>query len=172
MSLRSARQGYPCGVLAVLCCVTLAATSASASEGDHELWLGASAEASPRVGLDVRYRYAWSDFIAFGAGVQHRQGLSALAAPAESALTADTRVVIDALTWVPSIAVGVGAVTAWDGSAAPLLRFAGALAYRPARDWSVQLRLGVEQSAAIGGSRAFVALSYGWIRGAASDLDF
>ena len=149
-------------------------TAAHATEGEHEGWLGAEADTSPGLGLAARYRYAWTDFWAVGATLQHRQfiGETTDFLASQTSLYGDVRATLDALTWAPSVVVGVGAATAWRGEATLVVHAVGVLAYRPARDWAVQVAIGAEQPLSDAALRPFVSVSLGWIRGAAGDLDF
>ncbi|MCO4763267.1 MAG: hypothetical protein KC502_17240 [Myxococcales bacterium] len=142
-------------------------TASVASEGDHELWAGVAVTETPKLGAALRYRYAFTDFWAIGAALQHRRDLDGAH---ESAGLGEVRLTIDALTWVPSIAVGVGAAMAGGADPALMARVAGELAYRPARDWALSVQVGVEQLQDV--PRLYVGFSYGWLRTKASDLDF
>lgn len=164
---------WVCSVTAPGLPLSLTVQAAEATEGEHELWAGLDAESTPRFGLSGQYRYAWTDFWAVGATLQHRHGWrggSAAGLP-ETAAFLDARLTLDALTWVPSVVVGLGAATDWE-TLQLRVSAAGVLAYRPARDWSVKVRVGVEQSLIDSAPRPFLSFSYGWLRGAASELDF
>ncbi len=156
-------------LLAASVLLLVAAAPALATEGERELWLGIDAETTVRVGPSVQARYALTDFWALGGTVQHRLGRDGAG---ESGATADVRLTIDALTFVPSVDVGVGAATTWHDGVVPLARAGLALAWRPQRDHAWRLRVGVEQVGLDGAPRPFLSLSWGWIRSATGDLDF
>ncbi len=168
---RHAPRGALVGLLGLVLC---ASSAAFATADEHEGWLGVDADTAPRAGISARYRYAWTDFWAVGMTLQHRIRVGdAQALPTmETAAFADARLTLDALTWAPSVVVGVGGVTAWDGTVAPIARAAAVLAYRPARDWSLQLCVGVDQRLTDTAPRPFVSVSFGWIRSVTSGLDF
>ena len=174
-ALTTIRRHAPRVTFVALICLVLGASSAAfATAGEHEGWLGVDADAAPRAGVSARYRYAWTDFWAVGMTLQHRirVGEALDLARMQTAAFADVRVTLDALTWAPSVVVGLGGVTEWEGTVAPAAHAAAVLAYRPARDWSLQLCIGVDQPLADGAPQFFVSVSFGWIRGAAGGLDF
>ncbi|GEM_PF-3021148 len=145
----------------------MAPERAAAAEGEHEYGVaggGGLATTGPpfyaRAG--AQYLYNVRDLWSLGAVVYG--GVDSAAEPRFGAF-AETRIIIDALQWVPSLTVGAGV---HDLDLA--LRVTGEIAWRPTRDGAFFARLTSE----FGGIPPLtgVEVGYRFIRGAASDLDF
>ncbi len=153
--------------------LTVAAASAGAAAGEHEWWghvAGGVTDAGLVVGADVRWLRNVSDFWALGAALQDRHDLDG---DGSSAALAHARLIIDALTWVPSLALSAG--PAWDWTAARVdatWRVEGALAWRPERAWGLQGWIAVESMLRNGQEPVWlIGLGYGCFDGAAGALD-
>lgn len=103
---------------------------------------GADAAFRPAFGLEARYRYGLDDFFQVGLALD----LGLAPDPAfVGALTAELHYVIDIVTWVPYVSVGLGtlvrdAVPGATAARADLLAtIGGGLEYRPARDFALDL---------------------------------
>ena len=150
------RMGATLFVVLALC---FTATSVHAEQGEHALSVGISwltlthpdaGEASFRMGgaADLGYRYALDDFWEIGGVIT--LGVDAGGDPKAGFIghaLFETRYVIDALTWVPYLCAGVGALArtssphTWvEGShvSVDLSAHAGlGVEWRPARSWSL-----------------------------------
>jgi hypothetical protein len=156
------------------------AEPAAATSGEYEWSLaGGGGKGTARDGwlgaFDGQWLHHASDFWAFGGAVRGRVGPSQQAALA----TVDARFTLDALQWIPSLALGAGGGWHHGGSAAWTLesRVEASLAYRASRHHGWVVRGAWEQlwpaaSASAGGSRWL--LSLGWVgyggRGIGLDL--
>ena len=156
---------YPprlCIVAACLSILLLGPPKASAEEGEHAFSAGVAlltmthpAELGPELRLapvgEVGYRYAIDDFWELGAKLS--LGVSLGGRQPEAMVGHgffESRYVIDALTWVPYLCFGVGALVrqggprVWAGSSGPSVDISAhaglGVEWRPARAWS----LGVE----------------------------
>ena len=135
--------------------------TASAEQGEHALSAGAgllTMAHAPGVGpeqrfapvIEVAYRYAVDDFWELGANLGAGVGIGGEVPEASLGFIAfESRYVIDALTWVPYLCFGLGALLredgprAWSGDGGPTLDVTGhaglGVEWRPARSWSLGL---------------------------------
>jgi hypothetical protein len=114
--------------------------------------------------------YNLSDFWAVGGAVRDRRFLWDVPAGVTAA-TADVRMVLDALTWVPSLGIAAGPSWGADGFAWQG-RVEVAMGYRPARDWGLVFRGGAESDLAAGTPlRWTFGVGWVWYRGAGIGLD-
>lgn len=159
------------GLAAVTCLAALFhALPATATGGEQALWAGAGLSADC-LALEGRYLYDLSDFWSLGGGLEQR-----LAWPLDegrSAAFAEARMVIDALTFVPALSLVGGGAYVWPtGVVVAMARLEASLAWRPARDWGLMLRAGVERQFDEGAATALIiSLAWGRFSGGASDLD-
>lgn len=157
-------------------CVTIAfAASTSvafAAQAEAELSVAVGAGGDPmRDGVGVRlaadYLYNVADLWSVGATAVLTQGDDFAVASA----VATARVIVDALTWVPSLSVGAGATSLSGG--AWFFRGQAELAYRPARDTSMFVRVCAERAGASGAHTSVAAeVGYRWHFSEAGSLDF
>lgn len=147
--------------LFTLSCALLGPNSAFAEEGEHALSAGIGVlmtSHAPEVGpsqrfapvVEIAYRYAVDDFWELGGHVG--VGIDVGGDVTESSIGFmffESRYVIDALTWVPYLCIGLGALLredgprVWSGEAGPTLDLTGhaglGVEWRPARSWSLGL---------------------------------
>ena len=144
-----------------------------ATAGESEISAGVAAGRSAELwsaGIDAQYLYDWTDFWALGASVHDRRLLSDLP-HGGSAVAADLRYALDALTFVPSVGAAVGAAVG-SGGVAPFLRAEASLGYRPSRAWGLTVHVGAEQeSVSAWAPRWTAGLAFTWYRGAGIGLD-
>ncbi|MBI5607344.1 MAG: hypothetical protein HY902_00525 [Deltaproteobacteria bacterium] len=121
-----------------------------ATAGERECSVAAgvasgSAVTRPMLALDGQWLHHASDFWAFGGALRAR---SALDRQYAAAATVDARWTLDALTWIPSLAVGVGPqLASWQSNPVALVaRGEASLAWRGARDHGWVLRAAWEGS--------------------------
>lgn len=146
--------------LPALCAAALAAfaPSARAEAGESALTLGplfrglseatpdTDAVFRPAFGLEARYRYGLDDFFQLGLALDLGLATDSATGPAfVGALTAEVHYVIDIVTWVPYVTLGLGTLVRDAVPGASALRpdliatFGGGLEYRPARDHAFDL---------------------------------
>ncbi len=138
-------------LLIALTAVALALPApAWATAGERECSLAAgvgtgSVIARPMLALDGQWLHHASDFWAFGGALRAR---SALDRQYAASATVDARWTLDALTWIPSLAVGIGPqLASWQHDPVALLaRGEASLAWRGARDHGWVLRAAWEGS--------------------------
>ncbi len=159
--------------LFLLLCPGLA--HASAKEGELSLGVGGDLT---RLGAEGQLLKNVSDFWAFGVSVRGHTRFSS-ASSGDLSATADARVVIDALTWIPSLiaGVGLGSVTDpivnsknHDQSVNLVGRLEASLAYRPTRKRGIDLRAGVEQLGSKTAGIAGIHVIWYWGSGVGVDL--
>jgi len=128
--------------LACAAIALLAASPAGATQGEHEASAALVVGGGPVLGADAQWLYHASDFWAFGATARPRWSVGAAGAIAAD-VTA--RYTVDALTWIPSVALGAGGGWWSDhGGVTPALRAELSLAWRPARSWAIVARADAE----------------------------
>ncbi len=126
--------------VAVTAILLLIPCTSAATTGENEWRFGAAVASTPALALDAGILHDFTDFWAFGASV--RGGHSFTSAPTTfAAATADLRLAIDALQWIPAIELGLGAGLSGAGGPTPLARGGLSLAWRPARSWGVVVRV-------------------------------
>jgi hypothetical protein len=147
------------------------ARPAHASSGEQEMWFGAGADEQIRTSVHGRYLFDLSDFWSVGGGLEHR--VDGPLSAGRSAVLAELRMVIDALTYVPALSLVGGAGMGWPGAKVNgIVRLEGSVAWRPARKWGLMLRLGAERSLVAGAATTvMVSLAWGRYMGGAADLD-
>ncbi|MFZ4579456.1 MAG: hypothetical protein ACOYOB_13780 [Myxococcota bacterium] len=156
-------------LLALLALPTPAQATAAETEWTAGVMAGTES-AGLFAGVDVGGLYNLSDFWALGGSVRDRRFLWD-APSGVTAATVDARMVLDALTWVPSLGVAAGPAWRADGLAW-LGRAEVALGYRPARDWGLVFRGGAESELAAGAPlRWTFGVAWVWYRGAGIGLD-
>lgn len=149
----AARLGLPLAAALLLAPASAHAEAAESAltlgpllRGLTETAPGAEAAFRPAFGLEARYRYGLDDFFQVGLALD----LDLTTDPAfVGALAAEVHYVIDIVTWVPYVSLGLGALvrdavpTSADTTSAPradlLATLGGGLEYRPARDYAFDL---------------------------------
>jgi hypothetical protein len=135
--------------MAVLATLALAAP-AWATEGEHEISVGAAASSlggAMLAGADARWLYDLTDFWAIGAGLHDRWAWGHLPLGVQAA-TFEGRFVLDALQWIPSIGAGVGVGVVSNAgpsfTGVPWAHLDVGVDYRPSRKWAIGVRIGME----------------------------
>lgn len=115
-----------------------------ATAGENEWRFGIAASPVPSVAVDAGILHDFTDFWAFGASI--RAGHSFASVPSSAAAaTADLRLAIDALQWIPAIELGLGANLSAAGLS-PSARAGLSLTWRPARTWGLAAHFDAQAS--------------------------
>jgi hypothetical protein len=129
--------------------VVLVPRAAPASAGEQEAWLALGARLEPSGSLaaagELRWLHNLDDYWALGLTLQDRR--KALGGGGDEALLGTARLVVDALTWIPALAVSLGPAWSPGGGWDALVRLEGSLGWRPARTWGLAVVLAAEQPA-------------------------
>jgi len=159
--------------LAIFSAASIWPAAAHATAGEHEWSAGAALGSSApgiSAGVEGGGLYDLSDFWAIGASLRDRRSFYDLPRGA-TALAADVRFALDALTFVPAVSASGGA--AWTANGfKPFVRADVSLGYRPARAWGVAAYLGAEQESLSNANlRWTLGVRFVWYRGAGIGLD-
>lgn len=147
---------------------------AAATQGEYEYSLGLSAGAGPDcagglVGPEAKALLHATDFWAFGAAARDRR-CTARWQDGSTAATAEARWTLDALTWIPSLAGGIG-VAHTPAGWLPQLRAEASLDWRGQPSWGVSLRLAHERDGWDSAGRWLVTVAWVGYGGRGTGLD-
>ena len=149
-------------------------SAALATQGEHEASLGLSAGvgsdcSGALIGPEARVLLHATDFWAFGVGARDRR-CSARWQSGSTATTAEARWTLDALTWIPSLAGGIGVAYTASGFA-PQLRAEASLDWRGQPTWGISARLSHERDGWSSSGRWLVTVAWVGYGGRGTGLD-
>ncbi len=162
------------GAVAAAAVFACAPAVAHATQGEHEYSLGLSAGSAAEcagawLGPEAKVLLHATDFWSFGAAVRDRRCTSQWQS-GSTAATAEARWTLDALTWIPSLAGGVGIARTPQGFL-PQLRAEASMDWRGQPGWGVSVRLAHERDGWDGVGRWLITLAWVGYGGRGTGLD-